>query len=90
MRRLALKCENAARRVGLKPEARNYKPHVTLAYLRGSPPDRIAAWLQGHNLLKSPSWRAARDFICIQAGWTRPKDLSDGGRYEIERTYPLS
>ena len=34
--------KHAARRAGIKIEARNYKPHVTLAYLRrGAPIERI-------------------------------------------------
>jgi 2'-5' RNA ligase len=54
LRRLAEVCENAARRVGLKPDRRNYKPHVTLAYLRRPDPGQVAAWIQANNLLKSP------------------------------------
>jgi RNA 2',3'-cyclic 3'-phosphodiesterase len=88
LKRLALKCENAARRVGLKPEARTYRPHVTLAYLQGSPPDRIAAWLQGHNLLKSPPWRAT-EFHLYSSWLDSNRTLSSCGSYEIERTYPL-
>jgi len=84
LRRLAQKCESAARRVGLKAEARVYRPHVTLAYLRGSPPDRIAAWVQGHNLLHSPDWRVSH--FHLYSSWSGP----DGGRYDIERTYALS
>jgi 2'-5' RNA ligase len=83
LKRLALKCENAAKRVGLKPDNRAYRPHVTLAYLRGSPPDRIAAWLQGHNLLRSPPWRATE--YHLYSSWSGP----DGARYDVERTYPL-
>ncbi len=83
LKRLALKCENAAKRVGLKPDNRIYRPHVTLAYLKGSPPDRIAAWLQGHNLLRSPPWRATQ--FHLYSSWSSP----DGARYDIERTYPL-
>jgi len=83
LKRLALKCENAARRVGLKSDARAYRPHVTLAYLRGSPPDRIAAWMQGHNLLRSPSWRATTFYL--YSSWSGP----DGARYDVERAYAL-
>jgi 2'-5' RNA ligase len=89
LNRLALKCENAAKRVGLKPEKRIYRPHVTLAYLQGSPPDRIAAWLQGHNLLRSPAWRVS-EFSLYSSWLDSTKGLSSGGRYDIERTYPLS
>jgi 2'-5' RNA ligase len=84
LRRLALKCENAARRVGLKPQGRAYRPHVTLAYLKGSPPDRIAAWLQTNNLLKSPAW-TARQFH-LYSSWSGP----DGSRYDVERSYALA
>jgi 2'-5' RNA ligase len=54
LRRLAETCETAARRAGLKPEKRAYRPHVTLAYLRRPDPAQVAAWIQGNNLLKSP------------------------------------
>src|SRR5258708_24530576 len=36
--RLARACETAARRAGLKPDRRQYLPHVTLAYLRHPDP----------------------------------------------------
>ena len=54
LRRLAEACETAARRAGLKPEKRAYRPHVTLAYLRHPDPGVVAAWIQANNLLKSP------------------------------------
>ena len=57
LRRLAGKCEASAKRCGLKPDKRSYRPHVTLAYLKRAPEPRVAAWLQGHNLLHSPPWR---------------------------------
>lgn len=57
LRRLAKTCESAARRVGLKPETRHYRPHLTLAYLRHPDPDEVARWIQANNLLKSPPIR---------------------------------
>src|SRR5205085_1665352 len=57
LRRLAKACEGAARRAGLKPEPRHYRPHLTLAYLRHPDPAQVAAWIQAHNLLKSPPIR---------------------------------
>ena len=83
LRRLAQKCETAAKRVGLTVDPRAYRPHVTLAYLKGSPPDRIAAWVQGHNLLRSPPWRAQH--FHLSSSWSGP----DGSRYDVERTYRL-
>ena len=84
LRQLALKCEGAARRAGLKGEGRPYRPHVTLAYLRRSEPDRIAAWIAEHNLLHSPPFRVYG--FGLYSSWSGP----DGSRYDLEREYPLT
>ena len=55
LRRLAAACEAAARRVGLPPDKRRYRPHVTLAYTRRPDPVEVAHWIQANNLLKSPA-----------------------------------
>ena len=83
LRRLAAKCETAAKRVGLKPEARTYRPHVTLAYLKRAEAARTSAWVQANNLLHSPAWRA--DSFGLYSSWLGP----DGSRYDLERSYPL-
>ena len=83
LRQLAGRCESAARRAGLKAETRVYKPHVTLAYLRRPDPDRVAAWIQGHNLLKSPPF--ALDRFGLYSSW----QTSEGSRYRLEREYRL-
>lgn len=83
LRQLAARCESAARRAGLRAETRVYKPHVTLAYLRRPDPDRVAAWIQGHNLLKSPPF--AVDRFGLYSSWR----TSEGSRYRLEREYPL-
>ncbi len=83
LRVLAGRCEAAARRAGLPPEARAYRPHVTLAYLKRPEPDRVAAWLQGHNLLKSPPFRVSG--FGLYSSWLS----KHGSRYELEREYPL-
>ena len=83
LHRLAARCETVAKRCGLKPETRTFRPHVTLAYLRYTPEARAAAWVQGHNLLKSPPWRA-RSF-----GLYSSCRSTEGSRYELERSYPL-
>jgi len=80
---LAGRCERAARRAGLAPESRNFAPHVTLAYLRRPDPGRVAAWLQGHNLLKSPKFLVDR--FGLYSSWPGP----DGSSYQLEREYPL-
>lgn len=84
LRRLAARCETAARRAGVKAEGRNFKPHVTLAYLRrAADPGRVGAWVQGHNLLRSPPFRVDR--FGLYSSWTSP----EGSRYELEREYRL-
>jgi len=81
--RLAGKCETAARRVGLKPELRAYRPHVTLAYLSSAPGPRVGEWVAEHNLLKSPAW-TARSF-----GLYSSRLSQSGSRYTLEREHPL-
>ncbi len=83
LRPLAGRCEGAARRAGLKPEGRTYKPHVTLAYLNRADPARAAAWVQGHNLLKSPPFQVDR--FGLYSSWLS----SEGSRYDLEREYRL-
>jgi 2'-5' RNA ligase len=83
LKRLASRCESAARRAGLKAEGRVYKPHVTLAYLKHADPARVGAWVQGHNLLKSPPFRVT--WFGLWSSWP----TSEGSRYELEREYPL-
>jgi 2'-5' RNA ligase len=83
LRRLAKACEAAARRIGLKPERRNYRPHLTLAYLRHCPPDKVAAWIQANNLLKSPPIRIDRFglYSSFLGG--------EGAQYRLEAEYSL-
>lgn len=81
--RLAGKCEAAARKIGLKPEKRTYRPHVTLAYLTAAPPSRVAAWIAEHNLLRSEPWTARR------FGLYSSRLGPDDSKYTLEREYPL-
>jgi len=84
LRRLASRCETAARRAGLAPDKRIWKPHVTLAYLRHAEPARVAAWVQSHSLLKSPPFRV------IRFGLYASRMGRGGSIYQLERDYPLS
>jgi 2'-5' RNA ligase len=81
--RLADACETAARRVGLKPEKRRYKPHVTQAYLKHSDPREVAAWIQANNLLKSPPIPIAR--FGLYSSFLG----SETAHYRLEAEYPL-
>lgn len=83
LRALAARCERAARGVGLEPEKRRYRPHVTLAYLRRADPLKVAAWEQANNLLMSPSFVVKR--FGLYSSWLS----QDGSRYDLERDYAL-
>jgi 2'-5' RNA ligase len=84
LRSLAKACETAARRAGLKPETRRYRPHLTLAYLRRPDPAEVAGWIQANNLLKSPPIR-------IESFGLYSSFLgSEQAHYRLEAEYPLS
>lgn len=84
LRRLAARCETAARRAGLPPENRAYKPHVTLAYLKRADPGQVANWISRHNLQRLPPFRVT--WFGLWSSWLSPS----GSRYELEREYPLA
>jgi len=50
---LAAKVETALQRAGLEPERRRFAPHVTLARLDNAPPDKLAGFVQAHNLFRA-------------------------------------
>jgi 2'-5' RNA ligase len=82
--RLARACEAAARRAGLKPDHRHYRPHVTLAYLRHPDPAEVAVWVQANNLLHSPPIRIER------FGLYSSHQTKEGSAYRLEADYPLT
>lgn len=84
LRRLQKANESAARAAGLKPETRVYAPHVTLAYLKRPAVPEVGAWIQSHNLLKSPSFHVDR--FGLYSSWR----TSEGSAYRLERAYPLA
>lgn len=81
---LAGRCRSAAERAGISIERRDYRPHLTLAYLNAqADPARIGAWIADHNLLQSPPIRIDRFGLYSSV-------LTQGGsRYELEREYVL-
>ena len=81
---LARACETAARRAGLAPDKRTYKPHVTLAYMRRVAPDHVAHWIQANNLIHSPPFKA--ESFGLYSSW----QTDEGSRYRLERSYPLT
>lgn len=47
------KVETALQRAGLEPERRRFTPHVALARLDNAAPEKLAAFVQRHNLFRA-------------------------------------
>ena len=76
--------DRAARAAGLEPVERNFKPHVTLARLRGARPPAVARFLSENGGLRAEPFLATR-FVLLSA---RPG--FGGGPYVVEAEYPLA
>ncbi|HUU67480.1 MAG TPA: RNA 2',3'-cyclic phosphodiesterase [Methyloceanibacter sp.] len=75
--------ERAAREVGLPPEGRNYKPHVTLARLRGTRPSAVATYLEHQGRVAGETFTVNR-FVLYSS-----RDSVGGGPYVVEAAYDL-
>src|SRR6185312_10694181 len=75
--------ERAAREAGLPPEGRNFKPHVTLARLRGARADAVAAYLERQGGI-GPERCTGSLF-----GLYSSRNSVGGGPYILEAAYPL-
>ena len=84
LKALAADCERAARRCGLKAEARKFTPHVTLAYLKGAMLERVIAFEKRVALFQSRPWLA--DNFVLFSSHIRKNAPS---LYREEEVYPL-
>jgi len=75
--------ERRVRRIGLAPETRKFKPHVTLARLRGVRVAAVADFLGSRGRLEVEAFTAER-FVLYSS-----KDGGGGGPYLVEAAYPL-
>lgn len=75
--------ERAAREAGLPPESRNYKPHVTLARLKGARADAVAAYLGRQGGVGPEAFTVSR-FVLYSS-----RNSVGGGPYVVEAAYPL-
>ena len=75
--------ERAVRETGLPPEGRNFKPHVTLARLRGARADAVAAYLERQGGIGPQSFTVSR-FVLYSS-----RNSVGGGPYVVEAAYPL-
>ena len=76
--------DRAARAAGIEAEPRAYKPHITLARLRGASPEIVARYLGSHGLLDLAPFTVDH-FALFSA---RPK--IGGGPYVVEETFGLA
>lgn len=75
--------ERAARAAGLPPEPRNFTPHVTVARLKGSSSEAVAAYLERQGGFVSEPFEVSR-FVLFSS-----RASIGGGPYVIEAAYPL-
>jgi len=75
--------EKAGRMAGLKPETRNFKPHVTLARLKRPPERGLARLLSRWGALRTEPFPVGR-FVLYSA-----KPNTGGGPYVIEEKFGL-
>ncbi len=76
--------ERAAREAGLPPEGRNFKPHVTLARLRGARPDAVATYLEHQGGVAAEPFTVSR-FVLYSS-----RASVGGGPYIVEAAYDLA
>ncbi len=78
------KVNSLLRQCGVEPERRKFHPHVTLARLKNSSPERVAAFLQTNALLQSP------EIVIDRVNLYSSRLLAEGAIHRIEAVYPLS
>lgn len=81
--RLARANERAARAAGLDRAAHPFKPHITLARLKNTDPERLARFLQRRGGFRS------EPFYVTHFTLFSSKPRTGGGPYIVEETYPL-
>ena len=80
---LQRKIETALQRIGLEAEKRKFTPHVTLAYLKSAPRERVMDFVIQHALYASVPFEV-REFILYSSHLS-----PDGSLYVPERSYAL-
>ena len=77
------KVETALQRAGLEPERRRFTPHVTLARLDNAVPQKIAGFVQAHNLFRAAPMRVEH-FTLFSSRLGKEASV-----YSAEVEYPL-
>jgi len=81
--RLRNRVESALKQVGQPNEGRKFTPHVALARLKGTSPDRVAGFLAEHSLLKLGPFPVAE--FCLYSSFLS----SERALHQVEASYNL-
>ncbi|WP_018148664.1 RNA 2',3'-cyclic phosphodiesterase [Henriciella marina] len=81
---LARECRRTADRLGIEPDAKPFKPHITLAYLNNSPLQAAMAWSERWQVLRAGPWTADRFHLFESISRPGKKSV-----YEPVADYPL-
>lgn len=84
LRELQGEHERIIQRLGLEPERRKFRPHVTLARIRSSSQADAAAYLALRGDYRTPPFPVGR-FVLLSS-----RDSRGGGPYVMEEAYPLA
>ena len=81
---LASDCRKAAARIGVSPDAKPFKPHITLAYLNNVSLEAAMAWSERWQVLRAGPWTADRFHLYESIPREGKKSI-----YETVADYPL-
>ncbi|MFC1843192.1 RNA 2',3'-cyclic phosphodiesterase [Thermodesulfobacteriota bacterium] len=81
---LRKKIDAALLKVGVKPEKRKFSPHITLARLKNTPPQKVANFLSGNGLFSQEPFQI--DDFKLYSSTLTPK----GAIHKVERVYSLT
>lgn len=81
---LARACDRAARKAGLPPDTRQWKPHVTLARLRHTPLDAVV------RILSRKATFNTDPFFVSHFALMSAKPVTGGGPYGIDHEFMLA
>ncbi len=76
------KITNTLRRLDLEPEDRKYKPHVTLARIKGNNGDKLTRFLDHNGSLMLDPF-AVNEFVLFKSHLSHT-----GAQYQVVETYP--
>lgn len=82
--RLRRKVDAAVARAGVAPEGRKFSPHVTLARLKRSPPERLERFVAEHAGFRAPAVPVER--FLLYSSHLAPA----GAEHMVEAEYPLT